>query len=473
MTDQHMFTIAESPHDSTLATFLFHRPNCKDDDVNPILHAMQKHPVLSGTCCLGVIIPNHATANAFEISTDLEMFLVPDTYADKHCAMVHIGGPHGDFQHINMYQCVEDCKLPHKTLLNCASCLETDTVQECPAKRLLRKFDQMRYKTSGKDLVNSHDPDELRLQLKNRKDFLDTSMFISPILTAIEPFSKTIRSPDEHDFDQVEYWSKVRSSASKETTRRKKFTKTVCPTCLVQNSCAHTAEWRQKICHGPYDLSEEQASTQIVKNHIIPYTDELLVSTLMHRMGSLPFRIDRKLSHLSCRVVPDVYLRREFRFGIVHDYIGDFYRLEPNDLHDILQRLDKLKPITAERHTIPLSTHEKAILLELATRAHSPPENHYWHRTRYKSFYIEMEWGVKQPREFVLNYRWTKNRTAHFIRMHPVSRKAEYEYQNRGWLFPYPLAAHNLRIIYENYGDLCTLQKTAHPLRRGIDWDLH
>jgi hypothetical protein len=224
----------------------------------------------------------------------------------------------------------------------------------------------------------------------------------------------------------------------RERVRYKRFKKEVCTTCLVHKPCNDNYDYDDRRgCRGPYDISEEKATAQILSEHEIPYTDEFLAALLGFHCGKLPFRVNRKTAHLSCEIAP---MDNVLKFGVVYSAQGYFEALELSDLQDIVGRLRE-----RSRPPVLLTQHEKAILIELAHRHRSPRENWHWHRTRYRSLYIDFTGA-----ELQLHFRYNCH-----------SRE-----QDRGWELPYSVSARCLGDIYKNYQNLRTLQKTDHPFRK-------
>ena len=461
-TPENMFTTAVSPYNNDQVVLLFNHLRPAPDNFAEILQDMNRHPVLKVVCKLGVLAPPGAQRDEFQITTDIEPFLFPDSYTDNADALIYLGTEAGIVLPLNMVETYYSCKLPHRTIVGCEACINIETVTNCVAKtwflthRKRRKTDTYAWAAYG-------DPNSVRAQLKNRKDIIGGFTYISPRLTLSEgnicipapqrhsnpDLCKLIdREPDEHDFTGVTYHSEVATRSVRERTRFKRFTAEVCPTCLVHRGCTDQG-YDKRWCKGPYDISEEDATTKILSEHEIPYDDVFLATLLTHYCGELPFRVNRKLAHLSCEIAP---MENVLKFGLMYDAQGYFEALELSDLTDLIAWLRSgTRPVASD----PLPPHQRAILIELASRQYSPPENGHWHKTSYRSFFIQRISGApfhphKPASRLKLHFRYNCH-----------SREPD-----RDWEIPWTVDATCLGDIYGHYESLKTLQKTDHPFRK-------
>ena len=485
MTRPNYFTIAKSPHDSSETTLLFDR--LTDDDINPsdFLNDIKGHQVFSKMMEFGLVIPPGHGRQTFELTTDFDAYLDPSDYTQSSDGKLFAILP-DQILPVDMFDCYNQCGLPHKTILSCAECMRiNDTVTNCTAKNLWRQWMAAR-EASSESLIDFTDPEELFQRLKNRKDRIGDCTYVSPSLTkpmeraswqdANPHFLTTIRDVDAHDFDAVAERSEIRSRAMKERGRKKRFQKEVCSTCLMQEECPNTIEWKQVGCVGPYNypLDGAAAYDEVVREYAIPYNGRFLATYLFRFAGELPFKVDRKATHLSCRVPTG---QKHLELGIVHDSEGVFYGLPDSELMDIVRRKREHQAdmgIASEGLTFPeLTNQELAVLLDLASRECTPPPDGYWHRTRYNAFFITTRSSVGPYRTLELTFRWTKNIEYELISRNSVTHKGIYRRHERGWEFPYTIKAKTLGDIFKHYADLRVLKKTPHELRRSVAWDLY
>ena len=457
-TPENMFTIAVSPYNNDQAVLLFNHLRPAPDNFEEILRDMNHHPVLKVVSKFGVLVPPDAQRNEFQITTDIEPFLLPDNYSDNADALIHLGGDAGSVTPLDMVATYYSCTLPHRAMVGCEKCMNMETVTSCAAKKWAATY--RRRRSSDTDAWTIYGiPEEIRPQLKNRKDIIGGFTYISPRLTLSEgniclpapqrhsnpDCCKPIdREPDEHDFSGVAHHSEIATRSVRERIRLKRFEAEVCPTCLAHKGCTDQG-YDKRWCRGPYDISEEDATTKILSEYEIPYNDVFLATLLSHHCGELPFRVNRKLAHLSCEIAP---MENVLKFGLMYDNAGYFEALELNDLTDLVARL-------RERTTTPdpLTPHQRAILIELASRQYSPPENGHWHKTSYRSFFIQLRvrkpcYPYNPPSHLNLYFRYNQKKV------------------DRDWEMPYTVNATCLGDIYGHYQSLKTLQKTDHPFRK-------
>ncbi len=459
-TPKNMFTTAVSPHNDDHVVLLFNHLRKAPDNFPEVLRDMQQHPVLKETCRLGVVVPPDAKRDEFQVTTDIDPFLVPGDYTDNEDATIYLGDETGGATTLNMVETYYSCNLPHREFVGCNACMEMDTVTNCTAKEWYIKHERRR----RGDIQNWHifgDPDQVRTQLKNRKDNLGGFTYISSRLTLSEGqmcipppqgrhesstrHCKPIdRTPDEHDFSGVAHHSDVVSRSVMERVRFKRFKAEVCPTCLTHKPCHDMYD--NRWCHGPYDMTEEQAADKILSEHEIPYDDIFLATLLRHHCGELPFRMNTKMAHLSCEIAP---MERTLKFGLVYDYAGYFEALELNELTDLTKRLYQ-HPITSD----PLTRHERAILIELARNTYSPRENGHRHKTQYRSLFI----NYTVSKQF-----YTPGKPACGLELH---FRFNTKRKDRDMEMPWTIQATCLGDIYGHYQSLQTIQKTEHPMRK-------
>lgn len=474
MSDQNFFTVALSEYNEDFVTLLFNRDQPKPLNPVELQREFLQHEVLRRTCESGILVTPPASAKEFEITTCVDPYLVPDTYTDRHNATIFIANENRAFQELNMWECFEDCKLPHKTMLSCIECLDMDTVTECPAKKFYLETQAIRERLGPSVETEYTHPETFQHLFKNRKSQLAGSTYISPILTAptriwgsgwhekIPPYMVPLRKPEFHHFDQIEHWSRIRSGAVKERARRRQFRAQACPQCLVQKEC-HDAceEWWIHGCDGPYDKSETQAVEEILGAYEISYEPQLLANLISHYAGPIPFRVDQKCAHLSCSTASH---DNRFQFGIVFDYKGDYWTLSDTELHALLKKWEgkQWQGVRTPQPASLLSNKERAILLELAARHSSPRCQCGWHKSPYSSLYIERQY----PGRLALKFRWGSR----FV-YHRGGPYRESWTEDRGWELPWSVSARTLGDIYSHYGNFCTLKKTKHPLRRSAKWE--
>lgn len=439
------FTVAQ---DADIPSLLLYSSTEEELNSPEILQSLTEHPVLQVfaehyPALLRLdSLPTTFTQNcATALITPSTPFLLnPGKYTIRGNTTIHVLDPQKKIRVLDMLKIYEECTLPHKIMGSCAQCRRIDTPRECAAKQisLLHPLLPRLFKSTAQDLLNS---------LVNRKSYLADYTYISPTLTTpVPPFSPNLRPIAEHDFNCVDYRSKIRSTASTERARRAKFKKEVCSTCLMGTRCAPARMKKVRdICEGPYAYTEEkEAAKHIVEKHVIPYSDKSLYSILMRHTGTLPFRINRKKAGISCRVNRENVLE----FGIIYLTKGNFVPLTPGEFQDLCAKL----PRTGQYPSRRLRTTEKAILLELACIRNSLTNHNNRHLTSYQTLYpCAHLTSPPQGITFSLIYRWNS-------------------IHDNSWERPWSLQVTSLRDIFQHYLKLHTLPQIQHPLghNRGV-----
>lgn len=161
--------------------------------------------------------------------------------------------PANGVESINLQQAYYGCKLPHRTILGCSTCLDREVTTACKVRALSDKI------LDGED---SQTPGEIVERLKSRKSKIAGFTYVSPRLTASEHFAKTYRDMNDHCFSGVEANSDIVRQGLRERGRAKKFAQNACPTCMVKDACGY--EHNKKFCNGPYEGTEADAVKRIL-----------------------------------------------------------------------------------------------------------------------------------------------------------------------------------------------------------------
>lgn len=345
--------------------------------------------------------------------------------------------PGNGVQMVNLQKVYYGCTLPQRAIVGCKTCADSETKQNCILKEQWRR------------VVTADEYDDFTAEdaidaLTNRKSTIAGFTYVSPKLTQTKAFTSTYRTYSDHDFSMVEENSDTIKRGLQERSRKQRFIKEACSTCLVREACdSWSTPTDVKYCKGPYIETEAEAHKAIVKNSKIPFTNKQLLFLALNS-GELGKRYNRCISWATFMYD----YNRGLHFGIRRKNTGHILAQLTFEEAEKVIRTYNSYVYEIQDHK-PLSMQQKAVLLELAGRDWSPNFRSGWHRTQYQALGI-----VYSPhgKKWILNFKFNSS--------------SGY-YRPYGMLLPWEVQASTLADVYQHYGNLETLSKESHHLSRG------
>ena len=272
---------------------------------------------------------------------------------------------------INLKETYYQCSAMEKHVMGCEGCVRETKSPGCDIKNSF---------TNGipPDIIGEAEIHGLR----NRKTAINGFTFISPRLTRTEPFQKSGRVANEHDFTEIDHWSEVASRGSVEKARIDRFIKDSCSSCMAKEEChGPYSEFERahfQYCKGAYPTTEDKAVKHLLDNYSIPYSDGEL-NELIDNLGSGEFRLKGN----RFKVLLD--------FEVIKDELvfGWRYLTSPSGI----SRVDNIKNavemvidtnnINPETPKIKITDECKALMICSGMIKHSPSSRQIWHKTKY------------------------------------------------------------------------------------------
>jgi hypothetical protein len=325
---------------------------------------------------------------------------------------------------IDLHTVYYACQLPQKLILGCSECVNNPSLSKGCAVR------QASSQALAVDFLGT-DPEEMVELLKSRQSQIGPFVYISPILTAHEHFSKTLRTIEEHDFSFVEERAATREKIINSRTRLNAVKKNICVHCCVKNECHSEFDsgyhrGRIRNCHGRYPETEEETVKLIMERHPPPMTFEQM-SVLAANSGELHKRYNQCISYAT---FTQKGYNGEFAFAIVarrgrrHDHVCESYYEAIEILKEYNGFLHEVrKPVTPKMYTL---------MLEAVRHSSSPTSRSRWHSTSYSRLYISPTWndGVE------IHYTYNNSHSRQEL--------------------PWTLEARNFGVFVQHYNDLRT-----------------
>jgi len=286
---------------------------------------------------------------------------------------------------IDLHETYYACQLPQKLILGCAECVNNPSlsvgcaVRQASSQALAVDFEG----TAPEELVNL---------LKSRKSRIGEFVYISPLLTSHQHFTKTLRTVDEHDFSFVEERALTREKIIDSRTRLNAVKKNICAHCCVAEQCHSefdTGYHRRRIryCSGRYPEHEEELVSLIMEQYPPPMPLEQM-AVLFENSGELHKRYNQCISYAT---FTQAGWNGNFAFGIVS-------RTGRHSTH-ICKTYEEAIGILKEHNgyvrevTKPMTPKMYTLLQEAVTHRHSPTLRTCWRMTSYPQLYVSPTWG--------------------------------------------------------------------------------
>lgn len=340
---------------------------------------------------------------------------------------------------VNLHDAYYQCKRPERLILGCAACLEAaNSPDGCSLCTLANEI---------LFAPTSVDPEDLTGTLKSRKSKIGNFTFISPVLTSLEYFSKTIRGISEHDFSCVADNAKRRETACKTRNRTNAVERIYCATCLIHKGCrAYSNSTYPSWCSEHYPMDADAAAQQILQLYP-PAMPLAQMGELLYNSGVLNRRYAKKIA--AATFVLGDYPNHRTPVFIIQARIGK-RRLLTCDTYE--QARDVLTEYNGAYHSLDreFTSLEYALLMEALQHTSSPRNHNGWHSTEYRVLYHTIS-------------RWRKNAIT-----------TNYTFNSRGQrVLPWTLTAESLSDYVRHYGHLsCNLTGKTTDLKQWQDQKL-
>jgi hypothetical protein len=325
----------------------------------------------------------------------------------------------GEFQILDPRKIRDACTLPHRLILGCSECLPEPENPElhCGIKRLYLDRDD----NLSEDVLNAIS------RWKHLKVKLFGHTFVSPTYTGeYSPFSARNKDHSSIDFDNVVNNVEARKEVAKARANSQKFRVTECSRCLGSGLCESA---RAKWCYGPYGKTDKEYYEYIIKKTKVPFTNAQ-IAYLLNNSGSLNHRHNRRLSYLTFRYDGDA-----LNFVIGRMTTGEERSITFKEAKSIIEN-DVEHP---RNLPIKITKKLKALLISAASLSTSPAQGNGWHKTRYDS------------RSLLLNY--------------PDRLILQFYWRSRHRLLPWEFKCDSLRDIFRHYSRVPRIHQTVSVLR--------
>ncbi|RKY28654.1 MAG: hypothetical protein DRP83_00340 [Planctomycetota bacterium] len=319
------------------------------------------------------------------------------------------------------------CSFPEKYIDGCTSCpVKVEGGGACPLMSLGALA-----QTPAPDL----DIEDYWERTQYWKTQIGRFRAIGSTLTSNVGVPEAHRNIKEHDFTLVGANLEKRQKGASERSRYAQFQKSVCSQCSMKEPCWGEYRSAPRWCNGYYDESTLEIAKNIVKRVHVPFTGPEL-RFLLANSGELDKRVERRKCYGTLKVH-----RNRLIFAINPKTSPLNYMREIGGFQAARRFLEKYKTTLIEPPYRRMSTNEKAVLLELAQRNHSPIYHNGWKRTSYTLLYIESTYDG----ELAATYRWRN-------------------YNRGGGLLPWKLHIRTLKDIYRNFQNFIYQERQSHEL---------
>lgn len=401
-TPDKVFTVAtpddDRKHDGSLPAVLLFTSLSYSSEIldDATKHLILHDPLLRKLVEGGVILTpttftnyDEDAHNGWALYTDVgDTVLEQLENADKDTTLL-VYVPEQGVQEINFHEIYYDCLLPQKSILGCRRCYYDDN--ESPKDCVIKKM-------RGADIS----AEEFAAELTNRETQIGGFTYISPRLTLASDFGKTFRPYDEHDFTTIEHNSEQISKGIKERARFRKFQKTACNQCFVENTCQdQRARDTRRWCQGPFPKTAGDAVMEVLRKVHIPYTDDEL-AYLLENSYELSKRYMRR-KYWTTFGIERIMNNTVLRFGIQRHTLPwapmEFFRSFAEAKAFILEYGEDRN---TDHWTFPLDPELKAVLIELAAFDRSPVHRNRWRHTTYPKVAVTHRYGNKLEAKFYM-----------------------------------------------------------------------
>lgn len=208
------------------------------------------------------------------------------------------------------------CRRPERTLLSCTECADSSTPDN--SFRYCYVVQAMRH-SRRRDEAQMPTVSDVRALLVNRKSVLAEFTYISPRLTLAETtidagyyqktFDTYLRPPERHDFGVIEENSLDIIKALQTRTKRDRFKKNVCSTCMMQSVCESTV--RHWHCDGSYgqDVDAMAAAVLAETGRYWNVWSDAQIRYVLENSGELRTRFSRAIIALTFNRYGEIEIR--------------------------------------------------------------------------------------------------------------------------------------------------------------------
>lgn len=424
-----VFTYARSSDDRStnlLFTSLQHSPEVfQATEISTIVNDPLYQKIMGSN---SIVYPYESTPYPVLLATTeiLENVAVRMEQA-KHGEAAFVCREGSPLEHIDLHDTYYSCQLPQKLILGCAECVNSPSLAKgCAVRQAAAQCWTLDF--------NGIDPDDVADFLYSRKTKIGNFVYISPVLTTHEHFTKAKRTIDEHDFSFVEERAAIREKIIASRTRLNAVKKNICTHCCVQKECLSEFDYgytryRIRQCDGRYPETEEEAANAVL-NRYPPAMSFEQMSILMANSGELDKRYNRCISYAT--FTHDRDNAYPMAFGIVSRR-GRRRAHLCKDYEEAISILREYNGYIREPHAT-MTPRQYALLMEAINHRHSPQSRSRWHSTKY-------------PRLFVSS-------------TYSGGVEVHYTYNSHSQqVLPWTLEANNLGVFVQHYYDLKTLRR--------------